>query len=177
MDTETRKYISAIAQRIVDMCDISIPLDIDTVVQKLGGRIEICSVDELLYDETLRKTGDTEFTIAISPFQCQNQKRRTFAVAQKLGHLFLHMGFITNPDLWGQQNCVVHQDSYTIEQIYQANEFAKSLLMPETEYKEALNRFAENGCIHMSDVANYFKVSISLAVSRGKSLGYFTENI
>ena len=87
------------------------------------------------------------------------------------------MGFITDPDLWSQQNCVVHQDSYTIEQIYQANEFAKSLLMPETEYKEALNRFAENGYIHMSDVANYFKVSISLAASRGKSLGYFTENI
>ena len=87
------------------------------------------------------------------------------------------MGFITNPDLWGQQNCVVHQDSYTIEQIYQANEFAESLLMPETEYKEALDRFAENGYIHMPDVANYFKVSISLAVSRGKSLGYFTENI
>lgn len=99
MDTETRKYISAIAQRIVDMYDISIPVDIDTVVQKLGGRIEICSVDELLYDETLRKTGDTEFTIAISLFQCQNPKRRTFAVAQKLGHLFLHMGFITDPDL------------------------------------------------------------------------------
>lgn len=173
MDAETRKYISAIAQRIVDMYNISIPVNIDAVVHKLGGEIKVCSQ----YDETLRKTGDTEFTIAISPFQRQNPKRRTFAVAQKLGHLFLHMGFITNPDLWDQQNCVVHQDSYTIEQIYQANEFAESLLMPETEYKEALDRFAENGYIHMSDVANYFKVSISLAVSRGKSLGYFTENI
>ena len=55
MDAETKKYISAIAQRIVDVYDISIPLDIDTVVQKLGGRIEICSVDELLYDETPKK--------------------------------------------------------------------------------------------------------------------------
>ncbi len=177
MDTETRKYISAIAQRIVDVYDISIPVNIDTVVHKLGGKIKVYSINESLYSETLRKTGDAEFTISISPSQCQNPKRRTFAIAQKLGHLFLHMGFNTDPDLWNQQNCVVHQDSYTIEQIYQANEFAESLLMPETEYKEALDRFAENSYIHMPDVANYFKVSISLAVSRGKSLGYFTENI
>lgn len=179
MDTETRKYISSIAQWIVDTYDISVPVDIDTIVQKLGGRIEVChigSVDELLYDGTLRKTGDTEFTITISQSQCQNPKRRTFAVAQELGHLFLHMGFITNPDLWSQQNCVVHQDSYTIEQIYQANEFAESLLMPETKYKEVLDRLTEIDYIRMSNVANYFKVSTSLAISRGKSLGYISPN-
>ena len=81
MDAGTRKYISAIAQRIVDMYNISIPVNINTVVHKLGGKIKVCSINESLYDETLRKTGDTEFTIAISPSQCQNPKE---------AHLQLH---------------------------------------------------------------------------------------
>ena len=39
--------------------------------------------------------------IIVSPFQ--DEKRERFTIAHELGHLFLHMGYRTNNELWEKQ--------------------------------------------------------------------------
>lgn len=171
MDAMTRKYISVLAQRVMDTYDIKPPItDMEAVVRKFGGTIRLKEDFDEVCDGTIQKVGDNGFVIAISPFQ--SEQRKSFTIAHELGHLFLHMGFGTDINLWKQQNQAVYRRFGTTEQEYQANEFAASLLMPENQYKQVLDRFTQNDCVDMSKVAEYFKVSISAAINRGKFLGY-----
>lgn len=171
MDARTRKYISIVAQRVMDTYGITPPItDMRAIVQRFGGTIDIKADFDEACDGTIQKVGNTGFVIAISPFQ--NEKREAFTIAHELGHLFLHMGFMTDKDLWKQQDQTVYRRFGTSEQEYQANEFAASLLMPEMQYKQVLDRFTKDNCVDMSRVADYFKVSISAAINRGRFLGY-----
>ena len=108
--------------------------------------------------------------IAISYFQ--NPQRKTFTIAHELGHLFLHMGFIIDRNLWQTQNETVYRRFGTSEQEYQANEFAASLLMPQVAYKRVLDQYSENNMVDMSKVAKHFNVSMAAAINRGRFLGY-----
>lgn len=171
MDWQTRKYISELAQRVMDVYRIETPIsDIEVIVSKLGGRIENRVNFDDLCEGSIRKSGENSFVIALSPFQ--TEKRATFTVAHELGHLFLHMGFMLDKELWEKQNQKVYTRFGTSEQEYQANEFAAALLMPENVYKEVMDLNTEENGINMSNVAKYFNVSVSAAINRGKFLGY-----
>ena len=155
MDGLTRKYISELAQRVMDVYNIKTPIvDMESIVQRLGGTIEEKS----------------NFKITISPYQ--NNQRKNFTIAHELGHLFLHMGFMTDRKLWNTQDEKVYGRFGTSEQEYQANEFAAALLMPENIYKDILDEHSRGNKVNMNEVAKYFKVSLSAAINRGKFLGY-----
>ena len=171
MDGLTRKYISELAQRVMDVYNIKTPIvDMESIVQRLGGTIEEKSDFDDLCDGTIQKSGKSNFKITISPYQ--NNQRKNFTIAHELGHLFLHMGFMTDRKLWNTQDEKVYGRFGTSEQDYQANEFAAELLMPENIYKDILDEHSRGNKVNMNEVAKYFKVSLSAAINRGKFLGY-----
>lgn len=171
MDAITRRYISVIAERVRNVYNIVTPIkDMKDIVRKLGGVIEEKIDFDDLCDGTIQKKGEDSFVIVISPFQ--NEQRKAFTIAHELGHLFLHMGFMTDKECWDTQNQTIYRRFGTTEQEYQANEFAAALLMPENEYKQVLDLFSQNNRVDMNEVAKYFNVSVSAAVNRGRFLGY-----
>ena len=171
MDFATRDYINDLAQQVIRDYNIAIPIsDIDRVVSGMGGRIEEKKNFDDLCDGTIIKDGGSSFRIVISPYQ--NNQRRLFTIAHELGHLFLHMGFRTNAELWQTQDQTVYRRFGSSEQEYQANEFAASLLMPREKYREVLKKNAVNGRVDIATVAEYFHVSQSAATNRGRFLGY-----
>lgn len=171
MDFATRNYINDLAQQVIKAYNITIPItDIDKIVSRMGGSIEVKKNFDDLCDGTITKEGDGSFRIVISPHQ--TAQRRLFTIAHELGHLFLHMGFRTNAELWQTQHQEVYRRFGSSEQEYQANEFAASLLMPREEYREFLNENAVNNRINIDTVAEYFHVSQSAATNRGRFLGY-----
>lgn len=171
MDVTTRKYISELAQRVMDVYGIETPIsDMKAIVKKFGGSVEEKIDFDDLCDGTIQKKGNDSFEIVISPFQ--NEQRKAFTIAHELGHLFLHMGFMTDKECWSTQNQTIYRRFGTTEQEYQANEFAASFLMPEKLYKNILDFYSEGNRVNMNQVANYFHVSVSAAVNRGKFLGY-----
>lgn len=171
MDISTRSYINNLAQQVIKVYNITIPItNIDDVVRAIGGTIiEKNNFDDLC-DGTIIKDGENSFRIAISPHQ--SAQRRVFTIAHELGHLFLHMGYRTNPDLWEVQDQRVFRRFGSSEQEYQANEFAAALLMPKEIYRCVLMDNAINNRADMSIVAKYFNVSQAAAINRGKFLGY-----
>ena len=171
MDISTQKYINELAQRVIDVYGITIPItNIDEIVSQIGGSIEEKIHFDDLCDGTIIKEGENSFRIAISPFQ--NKQRRVFTIAHELGHLFLHMGYKTNSDLWKKQNQTIYRRFGSSAQEYQANEFAASLLMPKAIYRHVIAENSADGRVNMSNVAKYFNVSQAAAVNRGKFLGY-----
>lgn len=171
MDILTQNYINELAHKVISTYDITIPItDIEKIVQRMGGKIEEKFNFDDLCDGTICKVGTNSFHIAISPFQ--NPQRKTFTIAHELGHLFLHMGFRTNNQLWEHQNETVYRRFGLSEQEYQANEFAASLLMPKEIYKKVLDENSSGNLANISEVACYFKVSVAAATNRGRFLGY-----
>ena len=108
--------------------------------------------------------------IWVSPLQ--DEKRRRFTIAHELGHLFLHMGYLTNHELWEKQENKVYQRIGNSEKEYQANEFAAAFLMPKKEYFRVMNENLDGNKVMTSKIAEHFHVSVEAASNRGKFLGY-----
>ena len=167
MDNSTRRMINSLAEDVLSAYNISVPIgNIDEIVEKLGGTIQ---KEAFFSDGAVEKEGNG-FKIIVSPFQ--DEKRERFTIAHELGHLFLHMGYRTNNELWEKQENNIYHRIGNSEKEYQANEFAAAFLMPATEYLSVLNKVAEGNMVETSKIAEYFNVSIEAAANRGKFLGY-----
>ena len=174
MNSSTKQYINELAQQVINVYDITIPInDLENVVRSMGGEIEERAEFDDFCDGTIMKSNSDGFRIVIP--RTQYPQRRTFTIAHELGHLFLHMGFRTNRELWDSQDNRIYRRFGTSEQEYQANEFAASLLMPKDRYKKIVSEYAVNGTVDMARVANYFNVSIAAATNRGLFLGILHE--
>ena len=166
MDNSTRRMINSLAEDVLSAYNISVPIgNIDEIVEKLGGTIQ---KEAFFSDGAVEKEGNG-FKIIVSPFQ--DEKRERFTIAHELGHLFLHMGYRTNNELWEKQENNIYHRIGNSEKEYQANEFAAAFLMPATEYLSVLNKVAEGNMVDTSKIAEYFNVSIEAAANRGKFLG------
>ena len=167
MDNSTRRMINSLAEDVLSAYNISVPIgNIDEIVEKLGGTIQ---KEAFFSDGAVEKEGNG-FKIIVSPFQ--DEKRERFTIAHELGHLFLHMGYRTNNELWEKQENNIYHRIGNSEKEYQANEFAAAFLMPATEYLSVLNKVAEGNMVDTSKIAEYFNGSIDAAANRGKFLGY-----
>lgn len=168
---ELRQVINEIAELVRKVYNVDGPVsDIDSVVSRMGGRvIEDPAIDDFS-DGQIRKIGDSEFEIIVSLFQ--SLERRNFTIAHELGHLFLHMGFMTDSDKWRNQSEEVYYRNGNSELEYQANEFAAAFLMPRKDYKDELDEHTEGNMVNTEEIARHFFVSIDAAANRGKWLGY-----
>lgn len=170
MNNSTREYINRVAESVRTFYGISAPVtDMIAIVSCLGGRVEEQANFDDCCDGTIRKVGKDSFTIIISPFQ--NEQRKNFTIAHELGHLFLHMGYRTNFEVWKNQDEVKYRRFGSTEQEYQANEFAAALLMPAEDFGKAIHELAVENKVNMALVAERFNVSLSAAINRGRFLG------
>jgi Zn-dependent peptidase ImmA (M78 family) len=169
---ETRAYIDDLAQSVIDYFKVSVPIrDIEAAVNAMGGSIEPASNFDELIDGSIQKNGNDRFLIRIATGQ--SDRRKNFTIAHELGHLFLHMGYHTNPDVWARQQNAVYLRFGASEAEYQANEFAAALLMPPALFKRKVEQYSKGNNVSIQLVADYFNVSIAAAVNRGKFLGIF----
>ena len=166
MSDKIQRLINDLTADIIDIYDIHIPIhNINDVVTALGGYLnenaDICNSDVM-------KQNDGFIIYIPSSYSAE---RKQFAVAQELGHLFLHMGYKISPKLWDNQRNMVYYESKSPLEEYQANDFAEALLMPKDVYKKVLDQYTVGNKVQTVKIAEYFGVSVSTAYSRGKSLG------
>ena len=134
MNNETKILINNLTQDIINLYNIQIPIkNINDVVTTLGGSVEESINIDNTPNNGIRKQ-DNGFIIYTSPFQSLEKKK--FTIAHELGHLFLHMGYRTNSELWNKQKNVSYYKADNLLKEYQANEFAAALLMPQEAYKK-----------------------------------------
>ena len=170
MDSVLRKKINDLANDVLLAYNISTPItDIDAVVKKMGGAIHENEALGLFSDGRVKKEKDV-FSISV-PVN-QNNARRNFTIAHELGHLFLHMGYKIDDELWEQSDDKVFNRGGSSEIELQANEFAAAFLMPKAEYKKVMDDNTSGNIVFIGQVAGYFHVSIDAASYRGKWLGY-----
>lgn len=168
MNKQLRLKINEISDVIRDEFNIACPItNFDEIINDLGGTIEYC--DELVDGaEAMIKKNGNGFIITVS--NDSNKARQRFSIAHELGHLFLHMGYMIDEDMWNK-----NKDEYfrklAGEMEYQAHEFAAAFLMPKDLFIKKMNEFYDgNKYYDMKKVADYFNVSLEAAINRGRWL-------
>lgn len=175
MNRELRNEINNLAEDILAFFEIDVPIsNMEEVVKLLGGKLSEKDGSSICSDGNIRKennNNDIKFEICVPEEQSDN--RKNFTVAHELGHLFLHMGYLINDDLWNNfSNSKILNREGNSEFELQANEFAAAFLMPRKLYKEIMDKYSDDNKVLIGKVAEYFNVSIDAASYRGKWLGY-----
>lgn len=171
MNQLLRNRINNLADEVRNIFSISSPVqDIEAVVRMIGGEV-IQKVElENYADAKIEKLGDS---FRITVLADQPITRRRFSIAHELGHLFLHMGYCIDEDLWNSNKDNSYFRSFSGEKEYQAHEFAAALLMPKNEFKNEMSKHfnSEEFFYDMEAVAEHFNVSEEAAINRGRWLG------
>ena len=168
---ELRRVINEIAELVRKIIYIWILYNSATHTTHYTIDIRYRTIHSIYFsDGQIRKISNSEFEIIVSPFQ--SLERRNFAIAHELGHLFLHMDFMTDSDKLRKQSKEVYYRNGSSELEYQANEFAAAFLMPRKDYKNKLDEHIKGNMANTEKIARYFFVSIDAAVNRGIELGY-----
>ncbi len=152
MDFKIRELINDITQDIIQTYKIQIPIvNINQVVDALGGKVIEDSSLSGYSDGFIRKVDDS-FEIVVSPYQPDT--RKNFTIAHELGHLFLHMGYGIDDELWNSQDGNQYFRSGNTNKEYQSNEFAAALLMPKHEYKRIMDENTVGNKVDTSKLQN-----------------------
>ena len=147
---------------------IDIPInDINVIINNIGGKIQL--VSNSLYKAQIIKENDT-FIIEVD--NSLSKEKRLSAIAHELGHLFLHMGYESDFELWDKQPNGYKKEGYPKEE-YEANYFVESFLLPEKDFKLFIDKNKKNNTIKISEIAKAFNVSNALVINRGYTLGLF----
>jgi len=162
-----REKIGSIADKIRSVLRVETPVDLEKVIEALGGRIEYLGPSADRPEASIEKDPHRARGFVIRLAGDKVIARQRFSLAHELGHLFLHMGFA---DIERWRSAPNFVESYNRqgygEQEYEAHEFAAAFLMPSAEYKQML---AASGS-DVSKVAEHFDVSREAALYRGRWL-------
>jgi predicted transcriptional regulator len=174
VDIWTKQYINELTETILRTYHIVIPItDIEKVVTLLGGEIIEFDAFDDLYDGCIRRKFGGGFDLAVAKHQ--NAEERKFAIARRLGHLFLHMGYQISKNQWTGQDAAHFRPFTNYKACCQANEFAKALLMPKTAFIEVVKANTVDRIVNVEAVAKTFTVSEEMVKERAYSLGIATH--
>lgn len=172
MSVINRLQISQLAERVRVACELSIPVDVEEAVKRLGGMIE--QVTDQGFEARIERFED-RFKITLS--QDISERRKRFSIAHELGHLFLHMGYLIDKEKWERTgtyiDSVYYRYGYSQEE-YEANEFAAAFLMPQAEFIRVAQSYFQNGVYAIDPITEHFQISSEAAINRGRWLGVFS---
>lgn len=165
MDLNTKQTIDSLAGDIIKQFNVKIPVDdIKELVYRLGGTIRYTHVRS---GSKVMRDGE-KFIIILPEFQDKAKER--IMISNELGHLFLHMGYLINDELWEQQPDKTYYQNKHADKEWQANAFGASLLMPKEEYQDTMAYFTRDNQTDLLKVANHFNVSVNAVFDRKRFL-------
>lgn len=162
------KLINDLTGDIRKVYKIETPImDMREIVERIGG-----SVVSVLHEPGLYRTGKS-FLIAISPYK----EDLNYEIAYHLGHLFMHMFYEVDEDLWNNQPVNKAYISKDVRQEFRANKFALALMMPYNELREVLLKNYQNGTVDIEKVAKHFGVTTAQVIRRGEQVRFFKDPV
>lgn len=173
MDPRKQAEIRLLADTVRESLDLGVPIDVEMAVQRLGGEVIRSARVDPDVEAKVARAGE-RFKIFIQ--KGKPEARQRFSIAHELGHLFLHMGYLIDPDRWSEsdeyRDSVYYRFGHGIEE-EEANEFAAAFLMPEDEFRGITARLLSRGPDAVDEIARHFATSRDATVVRGNVLGIF----
>lgn len=179
MKEETKRFIEKLTNTIKLEYNITSPIkDIDSIVESLGGKVKTEKFDRT-FEGSIKRVGLDNFEIRVSPED--SEFSRNVFIAKDLGHLFLHMGFRTDNELWEKQSLSEYRFFDNCDAFLQADLFANNFLIPKEELLESFKKIFHTEKISydsLDRISKYFNVPKSRVLSYSLKegvLNYFQE--
>ncbi len=174
MRQEKINYIQAVVTEIrkyFQLKDFLSREDLTNLVEKLEGSLEFQF--DLDVDAKIERI-DKNFKITIKPSNLA--LRDNFSIAHELGHLFLHMGYLIDNNMWMNSKLRYDRFGYSQEE-FEANEFAGNLLMQEHLFiKEFRNNYdSKQQVVNLKKMSKIFNVSPKAIEVRAKNIGLIKQ--
>ena len=174
MNASMRSKIDSLAEKIREACELSTPVKMEDAVKKLGGQLDWIPSNGEDFEAKIEKIKNG---FKITLVEAAYEKRERFSIAHELGHLFLHMGYLLDPEKWKYvgtyTDSVYYRYGYTIEE-NEANEFAAAFLMPESEFLDVAEKHKTSAGYLLEPISRHFDVSKDAARNRGRWLRIFS---
>ena len=176
MEYRKRQIINGIAYKIRDILKLETPVDLNELVTLLKGEIEYDDIEG--NEARIQKIEGGSYNFSITLSHETKKQRDRFTIAHELGHLFLHMGYLIDKEKWGKigtyKDSAYYRYGYS-EAEYEANEFARAILMPEVEFIKIANdnKSKDGKTYELHTIAEHFNVSVDVVKVRGRWLGLF----
>lgn len=145
-------------------------IDLTHIIKDLGGQIVYQHTE---FDAYVIK--DTHQTFKIVVNEQNAMTRNVFSIAHELGHLFLHMKYLLDDEVWEDieigKTFTRHKGQLYSEIEEEANEFAGAFLMPEHLFRKVIKTYSQKGYYDLEAIAHEFGVSCRAVEVRGRVLG------
>lgn len=160
------EIVNNLADTFRQYFQLHIPINIKELIKVTGilnGEIKV--VEDISLGVSMNLNDDSSFIIKILRMEKNEIK---YIIVYMLGHLVLYSNkFGANRD-----KKFFCKNNYSYEEDFFAQEFAVSLLMPKDKYYQILNKNTNQyEVVDIQSMANYFEVSKSAIIQRGKDLG------
>ncbi len=165
--------IKQLVDNIVSTYNINYPIDsIKHYIPLLGGSILIKKDEDNHFYYTFDKLSLNSFIIYFNPKSTIYTRFFNFELAKTLGFLFIFGGYNFNIDLWKtfDSNKFYKGLYWDFHKNNYASLFAQELLMPCSLFSQKFEYYTVNDYIKIEEIANYFKVSVDVAICRAKTL-------
>ena len=152
----------------------SFPVDVDSVLVKLGGVFSFKKEKENGIDQyrsTIKVTEPHKFEILMLPLDEKNYLSNRFEIARCLGYLFLHTKYV---DGGAPEVCIVDQRSILSPR--DVDVFAMALLMPKDHFLEIAEKNMIRSKYNVEMLSDYFKVPAHIVRNYGHHLGSYRWN-
>lgn len=173
MNEARREEINKFTDSLRSNLHITSPIELEKIIEGLGGTLEETTklpehIEAMIYR--------IENSFKIEVHKNFPPTRKRFSIAHEIGHLFLHMGYLVNPQKWAATgeyaDSAFLRHGHSLEET-EANEFAASLLMPKAEFLEIAQQNLNDNYYDLPPIAQYFNVSLDSVRYRGRWLGLF----
>ena len=178
--TMKKADIAVLSEKIRKTFDISTPVDLNAVIKQLGGKVLYLLEEKSNNKEPYVKPRNNHgslvplFEIGVLK-RSAPQNQINFSTAHELGHLFLHLNFLSR-DKWPKMVKEGRRYSWygSSKNENEANTFSSCFLMPEKEFRDSvfLNT-GDDGYTDIDQVADHFQVPYSAVLNRGRCLKVF----
>lgn len=160
MTNETRERLDVFADDLFKKLNMTIPVDIDAAVDKLGGTI-IDAPAKLVEDKgDIFVADDHSFTIYVD--ETCTDEIRSARVAQLISFYFI----LIKHNSVGE--CVKLD---RVKTIMKCNEFARDFLVPLSQFKASISHHSHDDSVDIVKIANEFGVSVPFLMQRGINAG------
>jgi Zn-dependent peptidase ImmA (M78 family) len=156
--------------------NLSRPYDAEIAIKKLGGKI-VRNLDNMAINASIKKEKYNKFIINLNGKDPYSMDR--FIMAHTLGHLFLHMGFLVNKELWRNHKLFIDSPYYKTPVISsckekEADKFAMFFLIPIEEFIQQISNKRVLTRNNVKEIADYFTVRPIVVISMAREIGYIS---
>jgi len=173
---EDYKHVHGMAEAIIRHCKLTIPIDINSLLEQIGGKYSFSSdlrINE--YAKIYPLPGDQKFEIVLNK-KYEGSPSLNLRIAEQIGNLTLYMGYFSKDDRWNniydQGNPFISGPWQSSHDLRLSEEFGRCLMLPKQQFLDLLKSTEKDGYYYIDKIAEITGLTVDTIETRFEILNF-----